>query len=316
MRIRGFFAKTIALVLVMLSISPLIIARADVLIEPNNDFYERNRDKMEYMGRNFYANGESGYIMLVIEPDSAREVISFKNGVIIYILFTIDMSGEVWGVADLNIQNEQVSGWIPMNQMYIVYDSDSFADENAANIKEQVFDLSTLDYDGDMIMWTWPGSGIIGGIWEVQGLESDTNMNEGHTIYTDEEGREWGYLSYFYGYRNFWVCLDDPSNPSIPEFHPAPEPNLFPAVDPPDADATASGSASNTSGTNQSDSAAESPGANQTGESGGSRAPSRFTSPMFIITLVSLVAMLSLVLINLLWVRKKRDKKDDSDGQI
>ena len=39
-------------------------ARADVLWEPNNSFYERHRDQCEYIGRQFYANGDQGFITL------------------------------------------------------------------------------------------------------------------------------------------------------------------------------------------------------------------------------------------------------------
>ena len=134
--------------------SPSIIARADVLIEPKNDFYERNRERMEYVGRSFYTNGETGYVTLVIEPGSAREVISFENGVVLYILFKLDVSGVEWGVINLVSANDEVSGWVPMSQMYLKYDSTLFSDENAARIEERPFDLGELDFSGDMVMWT------------------------------------------------------------------------------------------------------------------------------------------------------------------
>ena len=283
MRKRGFTAIVVLLLLVVSLTMPTIIAHADVLVEPNNDFYYRNRNRMEYMGRNFYANGENGYITLVIEPNAAREVASFKNSEMIHIMFTYDDNGVVWGVTQLYVEGvnfeDRPTGWVQMNQLYVVYDSGAFMDAHSAAISEREFNLAKLDFDGDMVMWTWPGSGVFNGKFNTQGLfgDDETNMNHGITVYTDADGREWGYLGYFYGWRNVWVCLDDPSNPNIPAFNPAPELNLIPAADPPAINL-----------------------------SGGTR--SSLSMPMIAITLVALVAIVSLVLIRVLWDKKKNEE--------
>ena len=279
---RKIFSFSLIFTLILtLFISPLLIpikANADVIVEPNNRFYERNRDKMQYMGRRFYANGETGYITLLVEPNSAREVISFRNGEIINIMFTYDDNGVVWGITELyapDLAYEDIpNGWVLMSQLYVVYDSAAFIDENTDSITEQEFDLSSFNIEGDMVFWTWPGSGVTSGTFkEMSFVES--NMNVGYTMYIDNEGRQWAYLPYFYGWREVWVCLDDPANLNIPAFNPAPEPQLRAASQPPDTSSNSS----------------------------------RLSTPMFAVTLVSLVAMLSLVLIQMFWRKKTTDKK-------
>jgi len=234
---------------------------------------------MEYSGRRFYANGEAGYITLLTEPNSSREMISLKNGEIIFIQFTFDDNGVKWGITDLNLpnstHNEAPTGWVRMDQLYAVYDSNAFIDANTDRIYDREYDLSKMELDGDIIFWTWPGSGEISGIWkDMEIIES--NMNIIYTIYIDNEGREWGYLPYFYGWREVWICLDDLSGRENAAFNPAPEPQLRPAEQPPAANSS----------------------------------EGWFSSPMFAISLVSLTAALSLVLIQFFWKGTKKNKKD------
>ena len=35
------------------------------------------------------------------------------------------------------------------------------------------------------------------------------------TLYTDGNGQRWGYVGYYMGRRNGWVCLDDPLNEQL-----------------------------------------------------------------------------------------------------
>jgi len=123
-------------------------------------------------------------------------------------------------------------------------------------------------------LWSWPGSGKKSGTFDVSGFfgADETNMNIGDTVYIDKDGREWSYMSYFYGYRDIWVCISDPSNTDIPAFNLAPELDLFPAVEP--------GAVSK-----------------------------RPSTPMLAISLVSLTVMLSVVLIFVFWNKKAGKNK-------
>ena len=290
-----------ALVLVAGLMSPLLSARADVLIEPNNDFYHRNSSRCEYMGRFFYANGEDGYISLKLEPRSAREVAAIENGEKLYIMFTYDDDGVEWGVTEIVPEKgyeERQAGWVPMDRLHLVYDSISFADDHVHEFVESAFDITKLDFDGDLVMWTWPGSGQISWIFERQYFVEETNMGEGSTIYIDADGREWGFLAYFYGHRSFWVCLDDPSNQEIPAFNPAPDLVLWQRMPPPEPNQSAGVSGQDRAGVSGQD-------GGQDGRQDG------LSLPTIAIILVAAVALVTVVLIRVFW--KKETKKDSEE---
>jgi hypothetical protein len=49
-----------------------------------------------------------------------------------------------------------------------------------------------------------------------------------NTVYEDPEGRRWGYISYFYGYRDFWICLTAPDDASLGGGETEPQPTEAP----------------------------------------------------------------------------------------
>ena len=273
----------IVVVVTIMLISTAGRARADVMIEPDNDFWRRNTDKMVSMVHNFYANGEAGYVIFVAEPNIVRESFSVSNGEIIYITYTYtDDAGVIWGVTERNTGNadrtDWKSGWVKMSELQVIYDSYIFYDENKDSFLNRTFNAADYYTDGDFIVWTWPGSGVIEQVIR-ENLIADGELPidvMGETIYIDSDGREWGHAAYLYGSRDVWICLTELSNNEIPAFNSAPMPELTAAVEPPPHGQASSGNARNLS------------------------------SPMMVITLVSLVAMLSLVLIRVLWDRKSK----------
>lgn len=44
------------------------VAQADVLWEPDNNFYVKNADQCDYIGRQYYTNGDEGFITLWDAP--------------------------------------------------------------------------------------------------------------------------------------------------------------------------------------------------------------------------------------------------------
>ena len=87
-------------VLSLLCLFPLAVY-ADVLIEPNNRFYDRHRGECEYLGRRYYANGESGFVSVKKEPGANSETTVLENGYILNIMFTYNHNGESWGVTEI-----------------------------------------------------------------------------------------------------------------------------------------------------------------------------------------------------------------------
>ena len=50
----------------LLALTPA--ARADVLWEPDNNFYWKHSDECTYVGRSYYANGPEGFVTLYDAP--------------------------------------------------------------------------------------------------------------------------------------------------------------------------------------------------------------------------------------------------------
>ena len=282
--------KIFTLIIMVLAIAllfPYATVLADVLIEPDDDFYNRHRSRMRSMNRSFYANGENGYITLLREPDSRREVISFENGKVLYIMFTFDDDGTVWGITEVNISETEtrrfVTGWVQMDNLHTIYDSREFFNEHEDEFISRPFDISDLDLDGDLVMWSWPGSGKVSGTYDTLHLfGNETNMNIGEIVYIDKFEREWGYMAYFYGFRDVWICITEPSNSNILAFNPAPAPDLYPAAEP--------GSV---------------PASDSAGYGSSVQGPSGL---ILAATLVSLAVTLSLVLIFIFWNKKAKKK--------
>ena len=250
------------------------VAQADVLIEPSNDFYYRNRNACTYLGRSFYANGENGFVTVKEAPDSKREVAVLENGESVLIQFTYKNSGQTWGAALLNRDRNEPDGWLPMEQLLPVYDYISFEEGHQAEIYPYNGDYEELPASGNIVFWTWPGSGEIAWILEAEWRNPDS---EAHWMqptqgYTDGEGREWGFFSYVYGTRNLWACTSDPLNRDIPAFNPPPQPELW------------SSSATGTT-------------------------PGGLSVPLLIIILVAALAVSTVVLIRVFWNPHNRDNR-------
>ena len=209
-------------------------ARADVLWEPNNSFYERHRDQCEYIGRQFYANGDQGFITLWDAPEGTRVVHQFQNGYTLWIYYQYEdwVCAVVWG------DEGEIAGWAPMEDFVLKYDYLCFAEEYAHEIHP--YDGEFDDYDGgaaEIVFYEYPGAPEPKDIWEAAEILDQLTGREGTSYiastFTDEEGRTWGYVAYLFGSRNLWFCLDEPDGRdfpvrqvSTPELTAAREPTL------------------------------------------------------------------------------------------
>lgn len=177
-------------------------AQADVIWVPQDSFYEQHSSECEYVGRTFTANGPDGEVILYESPVSAREVDRWENGFAVYISFTYeDESGTVWGVYG---EYGDQTGWMPMEYMDVVYDSLSFEEEFAADIEQQSGELDGQYLGRDVWFWSYPGA--------AEGYETEIrdHVPEYYMTYTDSQGHAWGKVGYYFGDRNFWICLDQP----------------------------------------------------------------------------------------------------------
>lgn len=211
-------------------------AAADVLWEPNDSFYNVSRDQCEILGRHFQSNSKTGRTTVYNQPGSGVKADDIPNGSELFVSFTYkDRQGSEWGVvqylhdraSDTVTETYQsdgaTTGWVLMDDLTLIYDHISFDEEHGKEFVPYSGDYDALRNAEGVIFWTYPGSG--------ETVSTEIKITEDFHIehaYTDPAGRQWGYVEYYFGYRSFWVCISDPSDPNLPANTPIPQPTLMP----------------------------------------------------------------------------------------
>lgn len=177
--------------------------RADVIWEPEDSFYWKHAEECSYVSRMYTTNGPDNKVISYKSPELPQEVDTWENGVPVQILFTYEDSyGDLWGVYD---DYQGTTGWIPMEYLELVYDSIAFREEHKAEI---IGDTGSLDekYLGEIIyLWEYPGSEA----YTPMEVSDDTPEYRG--IYVDGNGNRWGCVQYYFGVRDTWVYIDEPT---------------------------------------------------------------------------------------------------------
>lgn len=196
--------RTICLLLALLlclSIVPAV--RADVIYEPEDSFYWDHRGECQYHQRTYYADGPENVAVIYRSPVSAAVVERVKNGDTLWISYTWeDENGFTWGFTE-NFE-ESWAGWVPMDYLLLKYDHICFREEFADRIEDRSGTLTQSG--GDVRFWDYPGSDSA----VAFAVEGDY-LPAYEQVFTDDAGREWGYVGYHMGVRNVWICLDDPT---------------------------------------------------------------------------------------------------------
>lgn len=188
-------------ILTFVSLIPMS-AKADLIVEPENRFYFRHKKDCEFWNRTCIAREET---VKWKSPNSSLEkgILKKEAEVYITVVYT-DEKGLKWGLV------ENGDDWVLMADMDLIYESDEFLADHWNEITEAA-QPKTFPEGTKMIVWTYPESGAIRDAdWTTP---KDLDIT---TIYTDAEGREWGYVSYFLGNRELWFCLSDLENETIP----------------------------------------------------------------------------------------------------
>ena len=196
-------------------------ARADLLWEPYGDnFFERHRDEMELVIRDFLANGEDGFVTLWDTPGGKKAVAQYENGKTLCVYNTY----RDWGLITVWEETEpggwhETYGWTPLADLSLVYDNISFQEEYADEIRPYRGEFSGYQGSLDQVnAYEYPGAP------EAKAhprLEDNRAENTGpgaaviKQVFTDEEGLTWGHIPYYYG-SNIWFCLDDPCGSGFP----------------------------------------------------------------------------------------------------
>ena len=202
------------------------MALADVILEPEDSFYKRHSDQCTYQaGRTYIASGEGGSAPVYGAPDRGeRRRLSNGEETVCQWLYT-DGNGAQWALIS------DGSGWINLYDFKVKYDWVEFEREHKDEIKHEDAEVDAAKGAGDtIIFYDYPGSGRKAFDLSLGAFGSDKITVD--TTYTDGEGRRWGFIGYWYGYRNLWISLDDPTvevPPAAEQPAPVPEPAAEPA---------------------------------------------------------------------------------------
>lgn len=226
-----FKILTVLMVCLIVATSNLTLVYGDVIWEPGDSFYERERENCHYINRTYFANGDKGYVTVYKNPESSKVVTDIENGEDIHISFTYeDKSGREWGITELNDNTKSYkSGWMLMEELIARYDHISFCEDHENEFEDYDGSFDPNKYEDKIVVWKYPGSGIIHSNINIDELKE--NLPEFSYKYTDNEGNEWAHFGYYMGMRDGWVCLTDPENEDLPTINVEYE-GLIPASKP------------------------------------------------------------------------------------
>ena len=209
--------RIIAILVVCLFLTPSLTAYADVIFEPKNDFYARNKSQIIYLGRSFISNGDGRGVSVKKEPGARGDVAILPYGEITSILYSCLYDGDFWGFTF------EHSGWIKLDQMLVLYDYVAFAEDHSDEFYLYTGDYAEIKKAAAAVIWPWPGA--VSSLWTFEDLDTDSFRVS--SAYKDKDGREWGFVTYLYGERNIWICLSDPQSRDLPALIPEPEPAVW-----------------------------------------------------------------------------------------
>ena len=207
-----------ALLLLLLVCALAAPVLADVAYEPDDAFFRRHSIDCHYENRGYYTNGADGCVLVYEAPGGAAKT-ALANGVLYYVYYTYESDDCLWGQMEYNPDDPAdrenwrnfVSGWVPMAEMTAEYDNSSFFAEHG---DEYIQKDTMLTWGGNdtVYAYKYPGSGIVVDVFEGGWTQDPMTFS---SVFVDPAGREWGHMGYYYGSRNFWVCLDDPFNGAL-----------------------------------------------------------------------------------------------------
>ena len=210
---KRFFALALTLLLVCALAAP---AFADIAYEPNDRFFKSHYSACDYENRNYYANGADGCAIAYSAPDGQADA-ALPNGVLYHVYYTYE---DEWGYVEYDPADpgsrenwkNYVSGWVKMADMTAEYDHAAFLADHAGEVRrsERTFELAPEE---TAYAYKYPGSGRVTEALEVKWFTGEPIQVESE--FTDPAGRVWGYIGYWRGMRQMWLCLDDLYNDSL-----------------------------------------------------------------------------------------------------
>ena len=192
--------------------------RADVLVEVDDSFWRAHQDECSYFYRSYTVNAPEGYAAIWASPLSSKQREVLTNGVSIYSNWHYtDDAGEVWCAVmtgEMNYKGyDMIRGWMKTSDCMVRADYFQFQE-----VYGQEFEVykgthgKALAEAETVVLWEYPCSG------EIRAEDIDAEWFDNWNIgpcWEDPQGRMWAFVTYCYGIRNTWICLDDPSNADL-----------------------------------------------------------------------------------------------------
>lgn len=183
-------------------------ASADILWEPYGDpaYDYEAADTVAKV----YIVPEGSSVDLYRSPTLGGVIRTMEAGTRVYVGFTQEFAGEVWGVG--YPMGDYEEGWFRIARLQREYDHELFCEDFQDSFVEYQGQLDGYEIQEYIQTYTYPGSGITDGrIYE----NTDSYPISIGYVYVDSDGGEWGYVGYHMGHCG-WVYLDDPENPDAP----------------------------------------------------------------------------------------------------
>lgn len=202
--------RLFSLLLALLTLSALVLpASADIIWEPEDSFYNKHREECNYVNRSYELAGYGGTVTLFTAPGGSNKA-TLDNGLRGGVQFTWEGDGITWGYLSW-VDGRSVEGWVPMDDLSLIYDSWEFQVDHASEIS----DTGPVPVDfQEAVLYSYPnGPSWEGTLKEDAGYQPFSEVFT--SLYTDENGLRWGYVGYYMGHREAWVCLDDPMNTEL-----------------------------------------------------------------------------------------------------
>ena len=205
--------RILAVLFALLLLLPSL-AYGDVILEPDNSFYRTHQQECRRQaGRTYLANGPDGVLNLYTAPNGTVAE-KLQNGTAFYCQWTYtDKDGNVWGYT------EPQEAWVPLGYTLVQYDYIAFELDHMDEIVSEAG--KTTDLLPVAYLYPYPGAS--------DPIRMENVDLTAQKMYTDEQGRQWGFVSYIYGVRNRWFCLDDPGNDKLTGEKKAPVPSGYEA---------------------------------------------------------------------------------------
>lgn len=205
--------KLLTLILTALALFSLAVpASADSIWTPDDTFYKKHQYQCDYVGRDYELAGYDGKVTVFTAPGGMSKA-TLDNGLQVGIQFTWEGKGTTWGylVRWDEDWHDRTEGWVPMDDVSLVYDSKQFIEDHASEIEET--QPVPVDFH-EAVVYDYPNGPVYGPDGFTLKEDADYQpFDEMFTqVYTDENGLRWGHIGYYMGWMDNWVCLDDPMN--------------------------------------------------------------------------------------------------------